>query len=238
MSRIARVSQRRLRHVTILALIIGARISMSAQTIISTTGGGPPVGPFGKPDAQTFGQTFTAPTDNLLANFTFFLSPAGSLFFRAYVFGWDPTAGRATGSALFTSAPIIGPIGSGFLPVTAFPVIGGVNLIPGSTYVMFFSSSGQGTAGEIALQSNWDSPAADQYAGGAFVYLNNGENTGAWTSQTWSTNRQGVGSDIRFQATFVAAPEPSTFVFVATGLLAVVGFAWRGSRRRESSRDG
>ena len=234
MSRIASVTGCHLRHCTVLALLVGAHMSISAQTTISTTGGGPAVGPFGKPDAQTFGQTFTAPADNLLTRFTFFLSPAGSLVFRAYVFGWDPTGGRATGGALFTSAPIIGPIGSGFIPVTAL-LGNGLNLIPGSMYVMFFSSSGQGTIGEIALQSNWDSPAADQYAGGAFVYLNNGENTGAWTSQTWSTNRQGTGSDIRFQASFVAAPEPSTFAFVATGLLAVVGFARHRSRRHESS---
>ena len=50
----------------------------AADTIISTTGGGTPISPFGKPDAQTFGQTFTAPVDNVLQSFTFFLSSAPS----------------------------------------------------------------------------------------------------------------------------------------------------------------
>jgi hypothetical protein len=206
----------------------------SADTIISTTGGGIAISPFGKPDAQTFGQTFTTPSDNALQSFTFYLSPAPSLTFRAYVFAWDPGALRATGSALFTSSLIVGPgpLGSGF---SAVPVnVGSLVLNSGGMYVAFFSSSAQPTFGEIALQSSWDSPAANQYAGGAFVYLNNGENVGAFTTQTWSTNRQGAGSDVRFAMAFTATPEPSALVLVATSTFAIGGFAL--ARRRRQTR--
>ena len=223
------------RAATIAFLMAGTTVSLSAQTVISTTGGGAPVGPFGKPTAQTFGQTITAPGNSVLQSFTFYLSPAGSLVFKAYVFPWDPIAARATGSALFTSAPIIGPIGSGFIPVTVF-VGSGIPLDPGSMYTLFFSSSGQSEIGEAAVLSTFDSPAANQYSGGAFVYINNGENTGAWTTQPWSTDRQGPGSDIRFQAVFVAAPEPSTFVLVAVGLMGICLVSRRAWKRVSAAR--
>jgi hypothetical protein len=205
----------------------------AADTIISTAGGGIAISPFGKPDAQTFGQTFTTPADNALQSFTFFLSSAPSLTFRAYVFAWDPAAFRATGSALFTSSPIVGPLGSGF---SAVPVnVGGLILNAGGTYVAFFSSSAQNTLGEIALQSSWDSPGANQYAGGAFVYLNNGESVAAFTTQAWSTDRQGAGSDVRFAMAFTTAtPEPSTLLLFTTGAIAIGGFAFL--RRRKQSR--
>jgi hypothetical protein len=208
-----------------------------AQTVISTTGGGVPIAPYGKIGVQTFGQTFTSPTDNVLQSVTFYLSPAPSLISRAYVYAWDQILLRASGPALFTSAPIIGPgpIGPGFIPVNVS--IGGLVLNPFSSYVAFFSSSGQNTLGEIALQSSWESPAADQYLGGAFVYLNNDENTAAWTTQTWSTNRQGVGSDVRFTMQFATVPEPSSLVLVVTGGVVVAASAFSRRRRRRDDSD-
>jgi hypothetical protein len=201
-------------------VLVCVATTAGSQTVISTTGGGAPLTPFGKPDAQTFGQTFTTPTANLLQNFTFYLSPAPSLTFRAYVFAWDAASVRATGSALFTSSPIIGPLGSGFNAITVN--VGGLLLNSDAMYVAFFSSSGQGTLGEIALQSSWDSPATNQYSGGAFVFLNNGENSGAFTTQTWSTNRQGPGSDARFTMAFTSvAPEPSSLILSLTGVLSL-----------------
>ena len=214
--------------------LVSLASSLHGQTVIATTGGGAPISPFGKPDAQTFGQTFLAPTNSVLESVTFYLSPAPSLFFRAYVFAWDQALTRATGPALFTSAPIIGPgpIGPGFIPVTVFPTA--LPLTPSGSYVAFFSSSAQNTAGEIALQSMWESPAANQYSDGAFVWLNNGENISAFTTQTWSTNRQGVGSDVRFTLRFAAVPEPSSLALGALGGVMLAATAALRRRRRRA----
>jgi len=217
---------------TAVAAVVSASSPANGQTILSTSGGGTPISPFGKPNAQTFGQTFTAPSDNVFQSLTFYLGPAGSLVFKAYVYSWDANTTRATGSALFTSNPIIGPVGppGSFIPVTVF--FNSLVLDPGGTYVAFFSSSGQGTIGEVALQDAWDSPAANQYAGGAFVYLNNGENTGAFTTQQWSTDRQGPGSDVRFTMSFTSTPEPASWAFMLTGLASVGGLGLMRRRKR------
>jgi hypothetical protein len=205
------------------AALLGVSLPGGAQTIISTSGGGTPISPFGDGAAETFGQTFTTPTDNVLQSFTFYLGPAPSLLIKAYVFQWDALLGRATGAALFTSDPIQGPafFGLDFTPIAIST--GGLSLLPGSMYVAFFSRFA--TIGEVALQDAWDSPGFNQYPGGAFVYLNNGDNLVAWTTQTWSTDRQGVGSDARFEMVFTATPEPSTVALVATGFLGLTGLA-------------
>jgi hypothetical protein len=215
--------------IVVAGALVALALPAAAQTVISTSGGGTPISPFGDPTAQTFGQTFTTPTDNVLQSFTFYLGPAPSLLFKAYVFQWDALLGRATGAALFTSNAIQGPtfFGLNFTPIAI--ATGGLSLLPGATYAAFFSVFG--TIGEVALQDAWDSPGFNQYSGGAFVYLNTGNNASAWTTQTWSTDRQGVGSDVRFDMVFTATPEPSSVALVATALLGLSGAAIVRRRR-------
>ena len=215
------------------ALAVSASLA-GAQTTIATSGNGSGVSPFGKPNTQTYGQTFTVPVngDDALNSFAFWVAPTSNVQFRGYVFAWDAASQRATGSALFTSAVMSVPTtGSGWLPASIST--GGLALAGGNMYVAFLSASGlTGTSTTTWELSN------DPYTGGGFVYQNNGDDTGAWTTQGW--NGFG-GQDVRFEMEFSAGqvsavPEPATVALSATGLLALGGIG--AIRRRRQSQQG
>jgi hypothetical protein len=221
-----------------LALAIGVPGPTAAQTTIGA-GGGSFVQSWGKdagtPNTQTYGQTITTPTDNILTSFSFWLGrtstnfpdPANpSLSFMAYVYEWSDGMSHAVGPALYTS----GVYTHDATPATPFTKYtfntGGLPLTFGSVYAFFLSTSGLAGTGHIM----WEAATGDNYAGGHFIFINNGENTGAWTSDPWGS---GFASDLHFEANFVGSttvPEPSTWVMLVTGLLALGLVALR--RRR------
>lgn len=209
------------------AFLLTSAVSASAQTVGS--GGGSQISAWGKPNTQTYGQTVTA-VNSSFDSFSFWLQGGSDLLFRAYIFAWDQTLLRATGSALFTSVAMAAPGGTGFQQV--FIGTGGVSVLTGNMYVAFLSTSGQAGSGSIP----WESTGGDGYTGGAFVFINNGDDLSAWTNSAWSTNWQGPGSDLRFQASFsdglAVVPEPGSMLLMATGL---AGLAAAGLRRRRTS---
>jgi hypothetical protein len=209
----------------------------AAQTTIGA-GGGSFVQSWGKdggtPNTQTYGQTITTPTDNILTSFSFWLGRTStnfpdpsdvSLSFMAYVYQWNSGASMATGPALYTS----GVYTHNATPATPFTeyafYTGGLSLIPGSTYALFLSTSGLAGDGHIM----WEAATGDDYTGGSFIFHNNGEDKSLWTTDPWAA---GFASDLHFEATFAGStvPEPSTWLMLATGLLGLGGVAVR--RRR------
>jgi len=216
------------RFVASLAL---APALVGAQTTLSTPGGDGTISTFGRPNTQTYGQTFRTPAvDTRMQNFSFWITNSSAFEMKGYVFAWD--GAKATGSALFMSDLLFAPVGE-FMKTTV--QTGGLNLVAGGSYVFFLSTSG--LQGEGGASMEWNSYGADTYVDGTFVYLNhdeNGDEQAEWTADEWST--WSPTTDLRFEANFNTmdqnvVPEPSTYVLMATGLMGLGAVA---RRRRQS----
>lgn len=171
--------------------------------------------PFSDTDTATYGQTFTVGSATALDSFTLYLdSAAGTVDFKGYVFAWD--GAKATGSALYASGlqQFSGSAPTGFTFNT-----GGLALTSGAQYVAFLSTSGVagGEDGWAHMPSSGPF-GSDPYAGGGFVYYNNGDDFSLLTSNVW--NKTGGVGDVWFQASLSngQVPEPATLGLSALAL--------------------
>jgi hypothetical protein len=222
------------RWLAVVALVAYA-FPVAAQTTLGSGGNGTGLGPWGAgdPAVETIGQTFTVPVDNYLTSFSFWFGPAffpfdnPSFGYRAYLYAWDPTQLRATGSALYVSSP------SSYSADASDPYTrqdfftGGTALVTGAEYVAFLHGSGGSNGdGGVKLEIS----GGDGYAGGQLVLF---DSQGDLTSLTSSLEHwgSGSGSDLHFEARLsqppVSVPEPESFPLLAGGLVMLGFVGWR-----------
>lgn len=165
---------------TALAMVVGGASVAEAATISNP---GPATGalqPFGPGGTQIYGQTITAPADaNALTAFSFQITASASMVVRGEVYAWDGT--KATGSALFESAPVT-IAGDSATHTVSFPGADAA-LTRGNQYVLFATVL-KDTQPNAGATSQWPS-TGDTVAGGSLVFLNTTSFDGA-TSNTWS----------------------------------------------------
>ncbi|MCB1746385.1 MAG: PEP-CTERM sorting domain-containing protein [Gammaproteobacteria bacterium] len=213
-----------MRKLSLMAVLAGCALGANVNATILTAqpgwnGTSTYWNPFGESNTATYGQTFTVSgPDTVLDQFSFWYDDnldSDFVDFAAYLYAWDGS--KASGPALYTSAMVSTTNNGGTDGVERFDfATGGIQLVAGQQYVAFTSASlfFDGVTGTSVAGGN----GSDGYAGGQFVFMNNGSNSGAWTTQTWAT---GSGIDTAFEAVFSsgqAVPEPVTLALLGLGL--------------------
>ena len=220
--------------VALVALVTAPLASATAQDVntAASWNGADYARSWGRPNSSAYGQTFTAPTTELLTSFSFWLSNGpsnypianpGDLTFKTYVMAWDGT--KATGPALYTSSDHSANASTSFQRYDF--ATGGVPLVGGQQYVAFLFADFPG-----ANATNDLGYAGNAYSAGDFFYLNAGSNFSAVTTSAWTD----YGGDLAFAAAFapsVTTPEPSTTALVAAGVAGLAGVVRR--RRRAAA---
>jgi hypothetical protein len=195
---------------------------------------------FGEPNTATYGQTFVVPeTDNVLNSFTFLLrqDDLAPSPFQFFVMAWDPIHLRATGPVLFSSTPLTTSERGVMKRYTI--LTGSLQLISGMQYVAFINCSNlfDGLEDNTAMAGL----TQDAYPGGAFVFLNNGDQFDRVRQDAWSTNWLATGGDTAFIAQFspggagAVVPEPGEWLLplcAGAALLFNCRRLWSGRTKR------
>jgi hypothetical protein len=178
----------------------------ASATVIDNTNSTWSIGNFGSPDTATYGQTITVGTDHFLNSFSLYVNVADApIDLRGYVAAWN---GSKATSILYTSATRTLPSTNG-LAEFAFNT-GSLNLDVGSQYVLFISASGFGVQ---PGSQNTMPLTGESYAGGNFVWINNGTDVLQLTRRNWdclSCNYGDAAFKAELSATGSDVPEPAS----------------------------
>lgn len=229
----------------VLALLVCmASPATAAFTTYDTTyawNGSDAIGAFGTPNTTTYGQTFIAPANNVLQDFTFYVnaSPGTTLQFTPYVYAWTGSLlaanspQGATGSPLYSGSSIVLNGTGAFQAVTV--ITGGVSLTPGADYVALFTMSDTADYNATTGRSIWGLASTGHVSGnggGGFNFYNNGNNFALINNGNWD-DRADFG-DSAWTAHFSsnAVPEPASLTLLGMGGLGLLGFGWK--RRKQT----
>ena len=178
--------------------------SWDGITKISPFGGtGGPAPPSNNGSTGVYGETFTAPQNNI-TSFTFEVNDNNVALTQvvAQIYAWSNSLGKAVGPALFTSAPFTISAQNAFQAVTVNT--DNTALVPGQHYVALFADTGTDAAhagfGLIV-------PRPGVANNGGFAFFNNDHtlasiNSGPWdgagdaslASLAWEANFSSVAS--------------------------------------------
>lgn len=202
--------------VAALAVMMCCAPAMASTTISTSLWGEYDLRSFGESSTENFGQTFTAPAESRLNDWTFHLMhiDGSNTKLRFYVMAWDGS--KATGDVLFRSGEYV--ISATTMTPYTFNV--GVNLVAGNQYVAFISAS-------ECLDGAWDKAAMGRtmydsaYSGGRCYFVNDFNNVGfdVVRQSHWTQ----PGFDAAFTANFSApqnpvVPEPTALLLGSLGM--------------------
>ena len=163
------------------------------------------IGTFGVPSDATYGQTFTVPAGaRTLSSFAFFVDDNTNpdpVKFQGFVMAWD--GAKASGPVLYQSGTLTttNNHGAGGFERINVNISQGLSVIPGMSYVAFFSATNffAGMSGDARLGVE----SSGAYPGGGFVFLNNGNDFNLVTTADWDTSFSFL--DLAFDFVFAAA---------------------------------